>query len=219
MWCFALRRMDQGTLPISTGPRFSNRAGRQRALALPLRKDEAILDRHKYAVPPRTWPVFSQRSCSCQKFFGTGRHRYGERAAAGRVASTQGSSSELNLGLEARVAEQVEELGRLGRLKRFLAPPLAELIGSQDNEQIRKSSPRDRRRILRSAWLHRLHRDRRTREGPRLPARVSWCLGAARRPVRGYAQPVSGDGIRSRSSRTWGRSSSEASGGLSPHST
>ena len=29
--------------------------------------------------------------------------------------------AELNRGLEARVAEQVEELGRVGRLKRFLA--------------------------------------------------------------------------------------------------
>jgi len=34
--------------------------------------------------------------------------------------------AELNRGLEARVAEQVEELGRVGRLKRFLAPQLAE---------------------------------------------------------------------------------------------
>jgi len=33
--------------------------------------------------------------------------------------------SELNRGLEARVAEQVDELGRVGRLKRFLAPQLA----------------------------------------------------------------------------------------------
>ena len=38
--------------------------------------------------------------------------------------------TELNRGLEARVSEQVEELGRVGRLKRFLAPQLAELIGS-----------------------------------------------------------------------------------------
>ena len=37
-------------------------------------------------------------------------------------------AAELNRGLEARVAEQVDELGRVGRLKRFLAPQLAELI-------------------------------------------------------------------------------------------
>jgi adenylate cyclase len=39
--------------------------------------------------------------------------------------------AELNRGLEARIAEQVEELSRVGRLKRFLAPQLAELIVSQ----------------------------------------------------------------------------------------
>jgi adenylate cyclase len=34
--------------------------------------------------------------------------------------------AKLNRGLEARVAEQVERLGRVGRLRRFLAPQLAE---------------------------------------------------------------------------------------------
>jgi adenylate cyclase len=50
---------------------------------------------------------------------------------------------ELNRGLEARVAEQVEELGRVGRLKRFLAPQLAELIVSQGNEKILESHRRE----------------------------------------------------------------------------
>ena len=47
--------------------------------------------------------------------------------------------AELNRGLESRVAEQVEELGRVGRLKRFLAPQLAELIVSQGDEKILES--------------------------------------------------------------------------------
>jgi hypothetical protein len=47
--------------------------------------------------------------------------------------------AELNRGLEARVAEQVEELGRVGRLKRFLAPQLAEMIVSQRDEKILES--------------------------------------------------------------------------------
>jgi adenylate cyclase len=51
--------------------------------------------------------------------------------------------AELNRGLEERVAEQVEELGRVGRLKRFLAPQLAELIVSQGNEQILESHRRE----------------------------------------------------------------------------
>jgi adenylate cyclase len=51
--------------------------------------------------------------------------------------------AELNRGLEARVAAQVEELGRVGRLKRFLAPQLAELIVSQGDEKILESHRRE----------------------------------------------------------------------------
>src|SRR5215510_982831 len=51
--------------------------------------------------------------------------------------------AELNRNLEARVAEQVEELGRVGRLKRFLAPQLAELIVSQGDEKILESHRRE----------------------------------------------------------------------------
>jgi adenylate cyclase len=51
--------------------------------------------------------------------------------------------AELNRGLEARVAEQVEELGRVVRLKRFLAPQLAELIVSQGDEKILESHRRE----------------------------------------------------------------------------
>ena len=50
---------------------------------------------------------------------------------------------ELNRDLEARVAEQVDELGRVGRLKRFLAPQLAELIVPQGDEKILGSHRRE----------------------------------------------------------------------------
>jgi class 3 adenylate cyclase len=51
--------------------------------------------------------------------------------------------AELNRGLEERVAAQVEELGRVGRLKRFLAPQLAELIVSQGEEKALESHRRE----------------------------------------------------------------------------
>jgi GAF domain-containing protein len=51
--------------------------------------------------------------------------------------------AELNRGLEERVAEQVDELGRIGRLKRFLAPQLAELIVSQGDENILEAHRRE----------------------------------------------------------------------------
>ena len=49
----------------------------------------------------------------------------------------------MNRDLEARVAAQVDELGRVGRLKRFLAPQLAELIVSQGDEKILESHRRE----------------------------------------------------------------------------
>jgi GAF domain-containing protein len=48
-----------------------------------------------------------------------------------------------NRELEARVAAQVDELGRVGRLKRFLAPQLAEMIVSQGDEKILESHRRE----------------------------------------------------------------------------
>jgi adenylate cyclase len=51
--------------------------------------------------------------------------------------------AELNRGLEARVAAQVDELGRVGRLKRFLAPQLAEMIIAKGEEGILESHRRD----------------------------------------------------------------------------
>jgi adenylate cyclase len=48
-----------------------------------------------------------------------------------------------NRELETRVAAQLDELGRVGRLKRFLAPQLAELIVSQDDEKILESHRRE----------------------------------------------------------------------------
>jgi adenylate cyclase len=49
----------------------------------------------------------------------------------------------LNCTLEARVAAQVEEIGRVSRLKRFLAPQLAEMIVSSRDEGILQSHRRD----------------------------------------------------------------------------
>jgi class 3 adenylate cyclase len=65
-----------------------------------------------------------------------------ERARSIDVWRTE-EVAELNRGLETRVAEQVGGLGRVGRLKRFLAPRLAELIVSQGDEKILESHRRE----------------------------------------------------------------------------
>jgi class 3 adenylate cyclase len=51
--------------------------------------------------------------------------------------------AELNRSLEARVEAAVEELGRVGRLKRFLAPQLAEMIIAKGEESILESHRRE----------------------------------------------------------------------------
>ena len=64
----------------------------------------------------------------------------------------------LNQQLEQRVADQVGEIERMGRLRRFLPPQVADLIvASGTREATRKPSPRDYRALLRPARLHRLH--------------------------------------------------------------
>jgi adenylate cyclase len=49
----------------------------------------------------------------------------------------------LNRDLEVRVAAQVDELGRIGRLKRFLAPQLAEMIIAKGEEGVLESHRRE----------------------------------------------------------------------------
>ena len=55
------------------------------------------------------------------------------------IQSQAQALAEWNATLEARVAEQVGELERLGRLRRFLSPQLAELIVSSNDESVLRS--------------------------------------------------------------------------------
>jgi DNA-binding response OmpR family regulator len=59
------------------------------------------------------------------------------------IEKQAGDLAEWNTTLEARVAEQVGELERLGRLRRFLSPHLAEVIVSSDDESVLQSHRRD----------------------------------------------------------------------------
>ena len=59
------------------------------------------------------------------------------------VQTQAGELSELNRTLEARVGEQVGQLERLGRLKRFFSPQLAELIVTGDAEDPLRSHRRE----------------------------------------------------------------------------
>ena len=63
----------------------------------------------------------------------------------------------LNQQLEQRVADQVGEIERMGRLRRFLPPQVADLIVASGTEKQLESHRGDHGTLLRPAWLHRVY--------------------------------------------------------------
>ena len=59
------------------------------------------------------------------------------------VAAQAADLAAWNRNLERRVADQVHELERVGRLKRFLAPQIAEMVVSSGNDQLLESHRRE----------------------------------------------------------------------------
>jgi class 3 adenylate cyclase len=116
--------------------------GIRTSLTVPLRKDGVLLGAiraYRQEVRP-----FSDREIALVENFAAQAVIAMENARLlGELRQRTDEVGELNRGLEARVAEQVDELGRVGRLKRFLAPQLAELIVSQGDEKILESHRRE----------------------------------------------------------------------------
>jgi class 3 adenylate cyclase len=59
------------------------------------------------------------------------------------IAAQAAELAEWNRALETRVSQQVDELERVGRLRRFLAPQLAELVVSSGDERLLESHRRE----------------------------------------------------------------------------
>ena len=102
--------------------------------------------------------------------------------------------AEWNRTLEQRVQEQVAQVERLGRLKRFFSPQLAELIvaGGADGSAA-DPPPRDHGGLPRPARLHRLRGDGRARGGDgraRASTTPRWAGSSSSTRARSSASPA-----------------------------
>jgi class 3 adenylate cyclase len=116
--------------------------GARTGLWVALRKDGALLG--AFVIYRQEVRPFSDKQIALLRNFAAQAVIAMENARLlGELRQRTEEVAELNRGLEARVAEAVDELGRVGRLKRFLAPQLAELIVSQGDEDILESHRRE----------------------------------------------------------------------------